>query len=130
MTMTGSGAQTGTPQKETASAQVGRIADSVMDSAASMIDEQRGVISEKISSLGGAVRHSAEKLQANIPIAGSYVEKAADQIDRAANALKDRDLRELARDGQAFAKARPYEFVAACALIGFLAARFVNSSRS
>ena len=63
-------------------------------------------------------------------MAGEYVEKAARQIERAANYVQNADLREMVDEVEHFARRRPALFIGSAFAAGLLAARFLKSSRS
>jgi ElaB/YqjD/DUF883 family membrane-anchored ribosome-binding protein len=63
-------------------------------------------------------------------VAGDYVERAARQIERAANYVQNADLREMVDEVEHFARRRPALFVGSAFAAGLLAARFLKSSRT
>jgi hypothetical protein len=63
-------------------------------------------------------------------MAGEYVERAARQIERAANYVQNADLRQMVDEVEHFARRRPALFVGSAFAAGLLAARFLKSSRT
>jgi hypothetical protein len=57
-----------------------------------------------------------------------YVEQAADRIEQFSSRLRDRDLGDLMRDADRFARRQPAVFIGAAFMVGVLAARFFKSS--
>jgi len=80
-------------------------------------------ISEAIRSVSGQLRDSEQ----TAPIAG-YVDMAADQIDRASEYLKGKDLDEIVGEIESFGRERPMIFVGVALGLGILAARFLRST--
>jgi hypothetical protein len=56
------------------------------------------------------------------------VEQANDGIRRMADTLRNKDLDQIVRDAESFARQRPAVFLGAAAVAGFLAVRFLKSS--
>jgi hypothetical protein len=85
-----------------------------------------------LEGLGGvtqAVRTTTQSLreQQHDTIA-RYVEQAADQVDRLADTLRNKDVAELIADAQRLARRQPAVFVGSAFAVGLLAARFLKSS--
>jgi len=90
-----------------------------IDQASERVDHVSGAI----RSLGGQLRESDETR----PIAG-YVDMAADQIDRASEYLKGKDLDAIVSEIESFGRERPMLFVGVAFGLGVLAARFLRST--
>ena len=58
-----------------------------------------------------------------------FVERAADQIERFSNHLRERDLNQLVGEAQRFARQQPAVFIGSSFAAGMLAARFIKASR-
>lgn len=58
----------------------------------------------------------------------SYVEKAADHLERVTAHLKEKDIGELVEDVQKFARRRPAVFIGAAFVVGFLCSRLLRSA--
>ena len=56
------------------------------------------------------------------------VEQANDGIRRMSDTLRNKDLDQIVREAEAFARQRPAVFLGAAAVAGFLAVRFLKSS--
>jgi len=99
------------------------------DSAVSLIDAQRARAADQITSIGDALRRSAESFESTG--AGGLVEyanQAADQISGFADTVRDRSWNELAGDLESFARRYPMTFMASAMSIGFVLGRFLLSS--
>jgi hypothetical protein len=105
------------------------LIDRVRDSATAQLSTQKERATSSLGSIARAVRDTSEPLRSNQQAAiAQYVEKAADQIDRFSNQLRDRDVNELIDDVQRFARRQPALFIGAAFAAGVLAARFLKSS--
>jgi ElaB/YqjD/DUF883 family membrane-anchored ribosome-binding protein len=103
--------------------------DRVRDGASSQISQQKDRATEGLTSLAQAVRQSTQSLRDNQQgTVAQYVERAADRIEQFSTTLRERDLKELARDAERFARRQPAVFIGAAFAAGVLAARFLKSS--
>ena len=103
----------------------------VRDSATSQISSQKDRATEGLGSLARAVRQSTQSLRDNQQdTIAQYVEQAADRIEEFSGRLRDRDLGELLRDADQFARRQPAVFIGAAFVVGVLTARFLKSSRT
>jgi ElaB/YqjD/DUF883 family membrane-anchored ribosome-binding protein len=99
------------------------------EKAGSAIDERKSELAGSMTSVAGAVRQSTDQLRAegHDRIAG-YAESLAQQFDRAAGYLRDRDPRALREDLESIARRQPALLIGAAFAIGIFAARFLKSS--
>lgn len=105
------------------------LMDRVRDGATSQLTTQKSRVTDSLTSLAQAVRQSTESLRGNQqPAVAQYVDKAAGQLERLSNHLRDRDVKDLAQDAQQFARRQPAIFIGAAFAAGLLAARFMKSS--
>ena len=105
------------------------LMDRVKESATSQLGAQKDRATDGIGSVAQAVRQSTQQLrdQKHETIA-QYVEQAADQLERFANRLKDKNVGDLAREAQDLARRRPAIFIGSAFALGLLGARFIKSS--
>jgi len=105
------------------------LVDTVKQQASSQLNAQKQKASDGIGSVVAAVRQTSEKLregqQAGV---AQYVERAADQLERFSNHLRDRDIDELMNEARNFARRQPALFVGSSFAIGLVAARFFKAS--
>ena len=73
---------------------------------------------------------AADDLARDHPRAAGYVHQAADTIEQASAALKERSLDDLTGAVGRFARAQPAAFFAAAVLAGFALSRFVKGAAS
>lgn len=116
--------------KREAGASPGRtLIDRVRDSATAQLSTQKNRATESLGTIARAVRDTTEPLRNNQQDGiAQYVERAAEQIDRFSNQLRERDVKELIDDAQRFARRQPALFIGAAFAAGMLAARFLKSS--
>lgn len=105
------------------------IMDRVKESATTQLGAQKDRATDGIGSVAQAVRQSTQQLrdQQHETIA-QYVEQAADQLERFASRMKERNIGDLARDAQELARRRPAVFIGSAFVLGLLGARFLKSS--
>ena len=107
------------------------LMDRVRDGATSQLTTQKDRVTDSLTSLAQAVRQSTESLRSNQqPAVAQYVEKAASQLERFSDRLRDRDVKDLVQDAQQFARRQPAIFIGAAFAAGLLAARFMKSSNN
>jgi ElaB/YqjD/DUF883 family membrane-anchored ribosome-binding protein len=104
------------------------LMDRVRDGATSQLTTQKGRVTDSLTSLAQAVRQSTDSLRGQQPAVAQYAEKAAGQLERLSNRLRDRDVKDLVQDAQQFARRQPAIFIGAAFAAGLLAARFMKSS--
>ena len=117
--------------------QAGQLAERAKGVAADAGDRLRDTAEDRknagadfVSGLAGAVRRAAGAFDDQIPQAGNYIRQAAEQIDGASDALRQRNVSELVEGVQDFARRQPTAFLGMTVLAGFAAVRFLKSSTS
>jgi len=97
--------------------------------ATGAIDERKGNAAQSLGTVAEALREAANKLgEGEAGPLGSYAESAAEQVDKVARYLREKDLESLSRDAQTFARRHPEVFLGGAFLAGIFAARFLKSS--
>ena len=105
------------------------LMDRLRNGATSQLGAQKDRASEGVSSVARAVRQSTQQLRDNRhETIAQYVEHTVDRVERFADRLKEKDVTELVRDCQQFARRNPAAFVGAAFGVGVVAARFLKSS--
>jgi len=100
------------------------------DKLRSAAEDQKNAGADLVTGIAASVRRAAGEFDSQIPQAGEYIRRAADQIDNTSNAIRQRNLSELLDGVQDFARRQPTAFLGATVLAGFVAMRFLKSSRS
>jgi exonuclease VII large subunit len=116
-------------ERNTTGSAAAGLMDRMKESATSQLGAQKDRATDGLGSVAQAVRQSTQQLrdQQHETIA-QYVEQAADQIERFATRLKDRNVGDLAREAQDLARRRPVLFIGSAFALGLLGARFLKSS--
>jgi hypothetical protein len=83
-----------------------------------------------VGSLAEAMRRAGREFDNDLPLAGTYIRKAASQVENVAGSIRMGDFKNLVRNAQSFARRQPTAFVGLTALAGFAAVRFLKSSSS
>ena len=106
------------------------LMDKVRQGATSQLSTQKNKATDSIGTVAQAVRQASQQLrtQQHDGIA-NYIDQAANQLEQFSARLRDKDLGELVRDAQQFARRQPAVFIGSAFAIGLLGARFLKSSR-
>jgi hypothetical protein len=104
-------------------------AEEARDKAGAALDDRKGQLAGSMTSVAGAVRRSTDQLreEGHDRIAG-YADSLAQQFDRAAGYLRERDGRQLREDLEGIARRQPALVIGAAFTLGVIAARFFRSS--
>lgn len=107
----------------------GGIVDRVRERAAAELSTQKDRAFDGLGTVAQAVRHSTQQLrdQQHGTLA-AYVEQAADQLERVARQLREKDVGELMDDAQRLARRQPAVFIGSAFALGLVGARFLKSS--
>jgi len=105
------------------------MAHQAQDQVSALVDRQKEQTAERLGGLAGALHDAARQLeQKDADGFGRYAHKAADQMDRAARYLRDKDLSSLLHDTESLARRHPDLFLGGSLMAGVLLARFLKSS--
>jgi hypothetical protein len=117
--------------------QAGEISTAAKDMAAdatvrvkSAMNEQKTASADYLGTVAQAVQRAAGEFESDVPQAARYIRQAAGQIETVANAVRQRDMRELVGEVQDFARRQPTLFFGGAVILGFAALRFFKSSSS
>jgi ElaB/YqjD/DUF883 family membrane-anchored ribosome-binding protein len=120
---------------DTLKAQVSGAVDAAKDVASQATDKLKETVSEKkgagadyVSNLADTIRRAAREFDADLPIAGSYMRKAASQVESVSDSIRVGDFNDVVRNAQHFARRQPTAFLGLAALAGFAVVRFLKSS--
>jgi hypothetical protein len=94
------------------------------------VAQQKGAGADYVSNFAQTMRRAAGEFDAEVPIAATYIRKAADQVTNAADAFREGNLNDLVQRAQSFARNQPTAFVGLAVLAGFGAVRFLKSASS
>lgn len=92
------------------------------------VDARKGTAVNQAHSVSSAIGQAADSLDEGSPEwLKSAFRQGAEQIQRLADSVDQKDSRQLMRDAQDFARNNPGTFLAACAAVGFAAARILKA---
>jgi vacuolar-type H+-ATPase subunit H len=91
-------------------------------------EEQKTAGAERVSSIADAIRRAADAMGSELPQATSYVRRAATELETFSHSVRRRDVRELVRNVQDFARRNPTLFVGASVVAGIALVRFLKTS--
>lgn len=120
--------------KDTAGTIANQAAGQVKEKAASVIDEQKSHLASGITGVADSIRQIGENVGGGeekdqiAALAGKYSDSLANQVEKISSYIDDRDIRELVKDVEQFARRNPLLFVGGAFALGVLAARFLKSS--
>jgi hypothetical protein len=111
----------------------GEIVNQVQQRAGSQLTRQKESAASDLSTVVNAVRRFGESLagQENGPIAryaAQYGDKAANNLERLSNYIREQDPKQLLDDVQDFGRRRPAWLLGGAFLLGFAGARLIKSS--
>lgn len=104
--------------------------------AKSNLEEQKSKLSGSLASVADSIHQISEDLRKTdeenkiTGIAASYGDNLAQQVENISQYFERKDLREMARDVEGFARRNPAIFIGAAFALGLLTARFLKSSNS
>jgi hypothetical protein len=104
------------------------VASEAQEHVQRKIMEQKGLGADYVDNLADTMRRAANQFDADIPVAGTYIRKAAIQVENAADALRKGDFNDLVQGAQRFARDQPTAFFGLAFLAGFGAVRFLKSA--
>ncbi len=111
----------------------GEIVNQVQQRAGSQITRQKETAANDLSTVVNAVRRFGESLagEESGPIAryaAQYGDKAANNLERLTNYIREQDPKQLLDDVQNFGRRRPAWLLGGAFLLGFAGARLIKSS--
>lgn len=107
------------------------LGSSAKDRIHSELDARKGTAANQAKSVSSALERTAGELDPNAPEwLKSTIRQGAQQIQRFADTIEQKDSREIISDVRTFARDNPTTFLAACAAVGFAAARIFKAGGS
>ena len=104
------------------------VASQATDKFRQTVDGQKTAGAEYVGSLADTMRRAAREFDGDLPIAGTYMRKAASQVEGVADTIKTGNFNDLVRGAQSFARRQPTAFLGIAVLAGFGVVRFLKSS--
>lgn len=94
------------------------------------VEGQKEAGANYLSNIADTIRRASHEFDDDMPIAGTYMRKAASRVEEFSDTVQHGDLSDLARGLQDFARRQPTAFLGLAVLAGFGAVRFLKSSAS
>jgi hypothetical protein len=107
-----------------------KLAQPAIEKVREVGEAGKNVGAEGISGLARAVHNIAGEVEKEVPQVAPYVRQAADGLERASSALRERSVGDLFGMAEDFARREPVAFLGASVLAGFMLTRFLKSSAS
>ncbi|MBR1153611.1 YtxH domain-containing protein [Bradyrhizobium sp. JYMT SZCCT0428] len=104
------------------------VASQATDKLKDAVNSQKTSGAEYVGNLAETMRRAAREFDRDLPLAGSYIRKAASQIEGVSNHIRNGNLNDVVRNAQSFARRQPTAFLGLAVLAGFGAVRFLKSS--
>lgn len=107
------------------------VGTSTVNRLHSEVDARKGDAATQVKSVSSAIEQAASGLDPNTPTwLKSAFEQGAQQVQKFAETLEQKDSRQLVSDVSDFARSSPATFLGACAAAGFAAARIFKAGSS
>jgi len=106
------------------------VASQATDKFKQTVEGQKSAGANYVGSLAGTIRRAASEFDNDLPIAGTYIRKAASQVEGVADTIRSGNFNDLVRGAQSFARRQPTAFLGMAVLAGFGLVRFLKSSAS
>ena len=124
----GSAADTMKTQVENVTESARELASDATERMRAAVTDQKSAGADYVGNFAEMVRRASHEFDGQMPQAGQYIRKAAEQINTASDALRSRNVSALVGDVQSFARQQPAAFFGAAVLAGFAAVRFFKSA--
>ena len=102
--------------------------------ATEVLDEQKGTVAGGLTTVADTIKQvgdnltTAEEPNKITETAAKYTNSLAEQIENLSGYFERKDVRDMVRDVEGFARRYPAYFIGGAVALGFLAARFLKSS--
>lgn len=106
------------------------VASQATEKLKDAVNDRRSSGAEYVGSLADTMRRAAREFDTDLPLAGSYIRKAASQMEGVSDHIRNGNLNDMVRTAQSFARRQPTAFLGLAVLAGFGAVRFLKSSSS
>jgi hypothetical protein len=104
------------------------VASQATDKLKDAVNDRKSSGAEYVGTIAETMRRAAREFDTDLPIAGTYIRKAADQVDGVSEGIRSGNLNDLVQNAQSFAKRQPTAFLGIAVLAGFGVVRFLKSS--
>jgi hypothetical protein len=94
----------------------------------SAMTEHKVAGADYLANVSRAMQRAAGEFERDVPQAARYIRRAGTQLASAADALRERDPRELVAEVENLARRQPALFFGGAVILGFAALRFLKSA--
>jgi gas vesicle protein len=106
------------------------LASEATDKLKQTVEGQKSAGADYVGSLAETIRRAAREFDSDLPIAGTYIRKAASQVEGVADTIRTGNFNDLVLSAQSFARRQPTAFLGMAVLAGFGVVRFLKSTAS
>jgi ElaB/YqjD/DUF883 family membrane-anchored ribosome-binding protein len=107
----------------------GQVMDQARDQVKSQLTGQKDRATDGLGTIAEALRRTGDQLRTqDQAMVGRYAEQAAEAVEGFSEYLREKDVDDLVREVESFARRQPAVFLGSAFALGFLAARFLKSS--
>ncbi len=104
------------------------VASQATDKLKEAVNDRKSSGAEYVSSLADTMRRAAREFETDLPMAATYICKAASQMEGVSDNIRTGNLNDVVRNAQSFARRQPTAFLGMAVLAGFGVVRFLKSS--
>jgi len=104
------------------------VASEATDKLKQTVEGQKNAGADYVGSLAETIRRAAREFDSDLPIAGTYIRKAASQVEGVADTIRTGNFKDIVRSAQSFARRQPTAFLGMAVLAGFGVVRFLKST--
>jgi gas vesicle protein len=104
------------------------VASQATDKIKDAVNDRKSSGAEYVGNLANTMRRAASEFDTDLPLAGTYIRKAASQVEGVSDTIRNGNFNDLVRNAQSFARRQPTAFLGLAVLAGFGVVRFLKSS--
>jgi gas vesicle protein len=104
------------------------VASQATDKIKDAVNDRKSSGAEYVGNLADTMRRAAREFDTDLPLAGTYIRKAASQVEGVSDTIRKGNFNDLVRNAQLFARRQPTAFLSLAVLAGFGVVRFLKSS--
>ena len=109
--------------------QAGQVVDQAKQQATSQLASRKDQAAESLGTVADALRQSGKHLRENDQQGfAQYADKAAERVEQFSGQLRGKDVQEIVRDVERYARQQPALMLGGAFVLGLLGARFLKST--
>jgi len=109
--------------------QAGQVVDQAKQQATSQLSSQKDRAVDSLGTVADALRQSGKHLRENDQQGfAQYADKAAERVEQFSDQLRGKDVQEIVRDVERYARQQPALVLGGAFVLGLLGARFLKST--